>query len=74
MSTIWFKGNPFCEACGELLGTKEVDWGCFACGGEGFDDDGPDDDYDYGPVEPRHSVLSAETKPLPSPPSGGESE
>lgn len=44
MSTVWIDGEPFCDACGEHLGTEEADWGCFACGGEGLDHD--DDDAD----------------------------
>ncbi len=65
MSVIWFKGTPFCDACDELLGTEESDWGCFACGGEGFDEDQSDDDYDvwYEPDEIAARGQIVEVKP-----------
>jgi hypothetical protein len=50
-STIWLNGHAFCAACGEVLGLEEQDWGCFACGGEGFDEDSDEDDHAYAPED-----------------------
>jgi hypothetical protein len=41
---IYNEFGAFCPGCGELMSIEEEDWGCAACGGEGF---GEDDDYDY---------------------------
>lgn len=49
---IWHEetNTPICAGCGEILGIEEQDWGCAACGGQGFDDDESDWEY-YGPED-----------------------
>lgn len=40
------EGAFFCDGCGEQMSTEEIDFGCAACGGHGFDDDGQPDEAD----------------------------